>query len=401
MEPMISVIIPEFEDDTYLIRCLNSLKRQTYKALEIIIAGYTCNEKIREDYGIVTVEEGDYWEKLNLAIKISKGEYIFFYDVNSVMGTNVLQDLYENVESSILYYGQCLYQSEKNFLSIENEKFSIYGKIFRKDFLQKEKNFFRKESLYPELEFVIKYIHIFESVFADNSVYIYMRNREFIQSEDFSFEKVQFFIESLFSIEPKELENLLWRILKTCPEEKQIDILLMIAENTDEAWNLNYVIAQKYLKTIYMQCIGMQNEKTFKSLKKYFLIFREKKYFLHTLLSLINMTEKQLDIFLEVPLDEYIFLQDKFQDILPDEKMSAINVIKPKDLELIENNLKIITKKIEDIKLEPQYKEKIVTVDRVLSGPALAEDVIEKYRQGKLGIKTIVKSLVAWFKFKF
>lgn len=400
MEPMISVIIPEFEDDTYLIRCLNSLKRQTYKSLEIIIASNTCNEKIRKDYGIVTVEQGDYWEKLNLAIKISKGEYIFFYDVNSVMGTNVLYSLLKNTTQNILYYAQCVYQKGAQFVPAENNEFSIYGKLFRKDFLRKEKIMFQKRSVYPELEFVIEYFKMYEKAFPYEGKYVYMKNKQLIQSEDISIGEIEEFLNSIYIFEPEKLENLLFRVLEFCEPNNQMEIMLILAKYQTEEWNLNYRVAEKYLWNLYRECLNSKDENIFQNIKKYLGIFQDEKYFLRVLLNLIKLDEKQLGVLLQVTLEEYLFLQDKFEVVFPVERINMPTKSQNQNLSILEKELKVIEQKIDNIKIEPKYVEKEVIVNKELSGPALAEDVVEKYRQGRLGLKTIIRSLRAWFKYK-
>lgn len=104
MEPMISVIIPEFDDDTYLIRCLNSIKRQTYNNVEIIIAASKCDNKIIEKYNLKLLKKKEeYWDKLNTAIECSNGKYIFFCDVNMVLSPNALQQLLEEKKTEILF----------------------------------------------------------------------------------------------------------------------------------------------------------------------------------------------------------------------------------------------------------------------------------------------------------
>lgn len=400
MEPMISVIIPEFEDDTYLIRCLNSLKRQTYKSLEIIIADDACDEKIRQAYGVVTVGAGDYWEKLNSAIKISKGEYIFFYDVNSVMGTNVLYSLQENTTQNILYYAQCVYQKGDQFVPVENDEFSIYGKLFRKDFLRKERIMFQKKSVYPELEFVIEYLKMYESAIPYEGKYVYMKNKQLIRSDDISIGDIEEFLNSIYIIEPEKLENLLFRVLEFCEPNNQMEIMLILAKYQTEEWNLNYKVAEKYLWNLYRECLNSKDENIFQSIKKYLGIFQEKKYFLRVLLNLIKLDEKQLGVLLQVPLEEYLFLQDKFEVVFPVERINMPTKSENQNLSILEKELKVIEQKIDNIKIEPKYVEKEVIVDKELSGPALAEDVVEKYRQGRLGLKTIIRSLCAWFKYK-
>lgn len=395
MEPMISIIIPEFKDDTYLIRGLNSLKRQTYKSMEIIIADDVRDEKIIENYGVKVVEQGGYWEKLNKAIEMAKGKYIFFYDINSVMPVETLQNLYTNVQSDIFYCVHCVYPIENEFFSIEGEKFRMYGKLFKRAYLRENEIVFKCEEIYPELEFVYSYYRMYNDIFININECMYMNDIQIILNENISVKVLRSFLDKFVNIEHNELEYLLFRILDVCEENEKKNAMLMLAEKKE--WNLNYKLANKYLSNIYNMCLNTKDERTFEWIKRYFTVFKEQKYFLKTLLKTINLTEKELDILFDVSLEEYIFLQDKFQDILETERY--INVVTQEQSDLDEK-LKSIEQKIDNIQIPTQYIEKIVPVEKELSGPVLAEDVIEKYLQGRLGLKTLLKSLIAWIKYK-
>ncbi|MGL6105767.1 glycosyltransferase family 2 protein [Romboutsia sp.] len=86
----ISVIVPVYNVEKYLERCLNSLLNQTYKNLEIILIndGSTdSSEEIRKKYSkqdekikFISQENKGIAETRNVGIKNSTGEYIAFLD---------------------------------------------------------------------------------------------------------------------------------------------------------------------------------------------------------------------------------------------------------------------------------------------------------------------------------
>lgn len=88
--PLISVIIPIFNVEKYLDKCLESVFRQTYKDLEIILVddGSTDNsgkmcDSYKRKYPLITVihkENGGLSDARNNGIKVAKGDYFAFLD---------------------------------------------------------------------------------------------------------------------------------------------------------------------------------------------------------------------------------------------------------------------------------------------------------------------------------
>lgn len=89
---LISVIVPIFNVEQYLPKCLNSIINQTYKNIEIILindgstdsSGKICDEYEKKDKRIKVIhkENGGVSEARNVGIKISKGRYITFIDAD-------------------------------------------------------------------------------------------------------------------------------------------------------------------------------------------------------------------------------------------------------------------------------------------------------------------------------
>ena len=80
----VSVIVPVYNVEKYLEKCLNSLINQTYKNIEIIVINDGSNdngetERIAKEYGdqinYIYKENGGVSTALNLGIKAMKGEY--------------------------------------------------------------------------------------------------------------------------------------------------------------------------------------------------------------------------------------------------------------------------------------------------------------------------------------
>lgn len=90
MNPLISIIVPVYNVEEYLPKCLDSIINQTYKNLEIIVvndgstdnSGKICDEYGERDYRIMVIHKANRGvsSSRNIGIKNASGEYILFVD---------------------------------------------------------------------------------------------------------------------------------------------------------------------------------------------------------------------------------------------------------------------------------------------------------------------------------
>ena len=90
MEPLISAIVPVYNSEKYLRRCLDSLIGQTYRNLEIILiddgskdgSGTICDEYAAKDSRVVCVHQqnGGVSKARNVGLSMAQGDYINFPD---------------------------------------------------------------------------------------------------------------------------------------------------------------------------------------------------------------------------------------------------------------------------------------------------------------------------------
>ena len=104
----VSVIIPVYNSEKYLNKCLDSLVNQTLRDIEIIIVndGSTDNsEKIIKCYlndsriNYFAQENQGQAAARNRALKLAKGEYISFVDSDDYVDLNMLEELYNAANS--------------------------------------------------------------------------------------------------------------------------------------------------------------------------------------------------------------------------------------------------------------------------------------------------------------
>lgn len=99
--PLISIIIPVYNIEKYLERCVKSVSGQTYKNLEILLvddgssdgSGVLCDKLAGEDERIRVFhkENGGSSSARNLGISQAKGEYIGFVDSDDYISENMYE----------------------------------------------------------------------------------------------------------------------------------------------------------------------------------------------------------------------------------------------------------------------------------------------------------------------
>lgn len=114
MLPKISIIIPTFNSESFIINALNSIKEQEFTNFEVLIvdAGSIDNtRKISENYDnrfkFMELKDSRQGEARNLGISISKGEFIMFLDSDdSLSNKTVLKDCFEliNEDTNVDFY---------------------------------------------------------------------------------------------------------------------------------------------------------------------------------------------------------------------------------------------------------------------------------------------------------
>lgn len=108
--PMLSVFIPVFNAEKYLVHCLDSVVKQTYRNLEIIIyndgssdrSGEICQEFARQDNRIryYARDNGHYREEINAFIANAKGEYLGFVDNDDYLDLDYFEKMLRMLEEN-------------------------------------------------------------------------------------------------------------------------------------------------------------------------------------------------------------------------------------------------------------------------------------------------------------
>ena len=99
----VSIIIPVYNVEKYLPRCIQSVLKQTYHNLEIILvddgakdcSGKLCDEYAKKDERIIVVhkENGGLSSARNAGIEVSTGDLFFFLDSDDYISYNCIEKM--------------------------------------------------------------------------------------------------------------------------------------------------------------------------------------------------------------------------------------------------------------------------------------------------------------------
>lgn len=104
---IVSVIVPVYNVEKYLRRCVDSILNQTYQNIEIILVddgspdncGAICDDYQNTDYRVKVIHKknGGLSDARNVAISQTSGEYITFVDSDDWVSPYYVEHLYKAV----------------------------------------------------------------------------------------------------------------------------------------------------------------------------------------------------------------------------------------------------------------------------------------------------------------
>lgn len=294
---MISVIVPVYNAEKYLDKCLSSIINQTYFELEIILIndGSTdssrliCEKYKQMDGRIILVNKNN--EGLVRArkdgVRIARGEYITFVDADDWLDITTYDKVYEETADIIAYglveeYGYCCKKKNNNISAGFYDSQEIENNVIPQ--MLSSSNFYefgilpnmvckliKKELLLNTIDEVSDNVTIGEDVdfffrtifkaktlmIKDDILYHYRQQPESMMRQKITFAQIRDLYWDLYRI--KEAVNLLeWKsqlnryitfvMLLKCPEK----IIERIAEFDDITGNVVIYGAGGFGKSLYM-----------------------------------------------------------------------------------------------------------------------------------------------------
>lgn len=207
----LSIIIPVYNIEPYISKCLNSILNQPFKDFEIICVndGSTDNslaelQKCRDERVIIIDKKNEgSGVARNSALAVARGEYIFFVDGDDWIEENSLQkmiDEADRLKTDILIFGGLSYYEDKGqnggysankfpkinrVFSSEDIKKDVFKfpstawtKLYRRDFLQKNDIKFQEIKVgQDQLPFFHSMIMAERIAILPENLYCYRKNR--------------------------------------------------------------------------------------------------------------------------------------------------------------------------------------------------------------------------------
>lgn len=193
MNPDISVIVPVYNTEMYLSRCLSSICNQTYKNIEIIVINDGSSDNspaiiekyARFDKRIVPINQENTGLGLarNRGLSIAKGKYVSFVDSDDWIELDMLEKMFNVAKKIKADIVVCNYvMSFSNGKKVKNQPFS--NKIIQKDDIYKTN--FHYDYFYGGYSGKPVWNKLYRSKFLKDNNLMFKKNDE-IFAEDFLF----------------------------------------------------------------------------------------------------------------------------------------------------------------------------------------------------------------------
>ena len=200
--PKISIIVPVYNVEKYIDKCLKSLVNQTLKDIEIIIVNdgsLDRSEEIIEKYVKDNPTKIKYYEKKNgglssarnYGLEYATGEYITFLDSDDYVETNMYEEMYnlakeENadmVECDFIWeweYGKKIFDTRREYETKEEimrkPRVVAWNKIYKRENINKIR--FPEGLIYEDMEFFYKLLPNLNKISYINKYFVHYTQRE-------------------------------------------------------------------------------------------------------------------------------------------------------------------------------------------------------------------------------
>lgn len=202
----VSVVVPVYNAEKTLERCLDSIRRQTLKDIEIICVNDGSTDKSGEilkkyaahdkRFKVITQKNAYVGAARNRGMKEAKGEFIGFVDNDDTLSSDFYEKLYlatlaQKTDAAIagsicrvknqLGKNSCErgYAKGGKTITAQDYVYGFYGyvwnKIYRRDFLERNKIYFSSyRTVFEDYYFTMQFLlHIDEIAVADEAKYYY------------------------------------------------------------------------------------------------------------------------------------------------------------------------------------------------------------------------------------
>jgi len=180
---LVSIVVPVYNAEKYLPRCIESIINQSYKNLEVILvndgstdnSGRICDLYAKKDNRIklIHTENNGPAKARNIGINNSNGEFIFFIDADDFIESNAIElllDGYYQTKADLII-GDFLKIVDGNVFESEHNNFFSESKLLKKqDIIDYIRYYLKKPNRFPL--FVYSWGRLFKaSIIKNNNIF--------------------------------------------------------------------------------------------------------------------------------------------------------------------------------------------------------------------------------------
>ena len=315
--PKVSVIVPVYNVEKYVKKCILSILNQTYSNLEIIVVndGSTDSslEIIKElsikdsRIKIYSKENGGLSSARNYGLKYSSGRYVGFIDIDDYIESNMFETLYYNLVSNSCDMAACgyqmVYENGKKININDGNKLQVYdrnesfkkmfkqnnlGMIFCNKLFKKElfdNIFFPEGKYFEDINTMYKIVNKIEKcVYAPDIKYYYLQRGSSINGKSFKEKKFNNKIYDLYdaTMEVYKFIKEKYQLLLYDASISSINYLLRVnnklikhnVKNKDVVNNTKNIINSNFKKIIKDKEIGFKRKIQYLLFAKFNFIYR-------------------------------------------------------------------------------------------------------------------------------
>lgn len=281
--PIISIIVPIYNVEKYLKRCIESILNQDFKEFELILVndgstdncGEICNIYKNKDKRIRVIHKknGGLSSARNVGLDFAKGKYIAFVDSDDYINKNMYHILYKNLIKTNADISICNfnYVNDNDIVDInqpiDNYDYSIFNNIDALNQLYLENkakmvtawNKLYKKELFKDLRYVEGRVHedefiihklLYNSkkiVFTNGALYYYVQREGSITQSKFNIKK----LDAVYAFKER---------FEFFREKKLIELQFKAQEKYIYLFFFNYYEAKIKLKNCNEELIKLKND---------------------------------------------------------------------------------------------------------------------------------------------
>lgn len=306
--PKVSLIIPVYNVENYIEKCLNSVVNQTLKDMEVIIVNDGSKdlskqkiEKYLEKYPWIKYlekENGGLSDARNYGLHYATGKYIAFLDSDDYVENTMYEEMYNLAERENADMVECdfiweypnkirkdvgvIYNSKKEM--IEKARVVAWNKLIKRDVLKRTQIEFPVGLRYEDVEFFYKLVPYLNKVSFVKKCFIHYIQREnsIANTQNIRNKEIFTVLENvityykendLYDEYKEELEYIYVRFLlcsslkRMCKIKEKNERKKALNETWNNintkfpSWRKNLILKKKSLKNLY---IKSNNKLTFK-----------------------------------------------------------------------------------------------------------------------------------------